>query len=91
MIVSQRPYIYISFLLTTAAAEDMYVYYYQRKMEALQIVRDNMIDPDDWIIDGYTIAYFFSPCECKDMGIWFVGEGVCPRCEEIEHVDGDKL
>ena len=30
---------------TTAAAGDMYVYDCQRKMEALQIVRDNMLDP----------------------------------------------
>ena len=58
---------------------------------ALQIVRDNMIDPDDWIIDSFTISSFFEPCECKDMGIWFVGEGMCPRCEEIEYIDRDEL
>ena len=60
-------------------------------MEALQIVRDNMIDPEEWIIDGYTISCFFSPCEHQEMGIWFVGEGMCPRCAEIEYVDKDKL
>ena len=61
------------------------------KMEALQIVRDNMIDPEDWIIDSYTISCLFSPCECKEIGIWFVGEGMCRRCEEIEYVDKDTL
>ena len=60
-------------------------------MEALQIVRDNMLDPEEWITDSYTIACFFSPCKCKDIGIWFVGEGFCPHCEEIGHVDRDEL
>ena len=60
-------------------------------MEALKLVRDNMLDPEDWRIDGYTIACFFEPCECKDMGIWFVGEGLCDRCQEIEYVDKDRL
>ena len=60
-------------------------------MEALQIVRDNMIDPDDWIIDSFTISSFFVPCECKDMGICFVWDGMCPRCEEIEYIDRDEL
>ena len=60
-------------------------------MEAMQIVRDNMIDPKDWIIDAYTIFCFFSPCECTEMGIWLVGDGMCPRCEEIGDVDKDRL
>ena len=69
----------------------MYVYYCQRKMEALQIVRQNMIDEDDWILQAYTITCFFEPCICKDMGIWFVGDGLCPRCEEIEYIDRHEL
>ena len=60
-------------------------------MEALQIVRDNMIDPDDWRIDAYTLACFFSPCVCKEMGIWYAGQGICERCEEIEYVDRAEL
>ena len=54
-------------------------------MEALRVVLEN-IQPDDEI-DGYTISCFFSPCECKEMGIWFVGEGMRNRCEEVEYVD----
>ena len=61
-------------------------------MEVLKIVRDNMIDPEqDWIIDGYTISCFFSPCECKEMGYSIVGDAICERCEEIEYVDKDIL
>ena len=60
-------------------------------MEALRIVRDNMIDPDDWWIDKYTIACFFSPCECKELGICFVGDGMCEPCEEIEYVNKDEI
>ena len=60
-------------------------------MEVLQIVRDNMLDPEEFIIDKYTISCFFSMCECKDLGIWFVGQGLCDRCEEIEYVHKDDL
>ena len=60
-------------------------------MEALKLVRDNMLDPEDWRIDGYAIACFFDPCICKDMDIWFVGDGLCPRCEEIEYIDRHEL
>ena len=53
-------------------------------MEALQIVRNNMLDPDqDWIIDTYTISLFFQSCECKEMGYSIIGDAICPRCEEI--------
>ena len=51
--------------------------------EALRIVRDN-IQPDE-TIDDYTIFCYFAPCVCKEMGIWFVGEGMCTRCDEIEY------
>ena len=60
-------------------------------MEVLQIVRDNMLDPEEFIIDKYTISCFFSLCECKDLGIWFVGQGLCDRCEEIEYIDRNDL
>ena len=60
-------------------------------MEVLQIVRDNMLDPEEFIIDKYTISCFFSMCECKDLGIWFVGQGLCDRCEEIEYIDRNDL
>jgi len=61
-------------------------------MEALKIVRDNMIDPEqDWIIDGYTISCFFCPGECKEMGYSIIGDGICPRCEEVEYVNKDML
>ena len=61
-------------------------------MEALKIVRDNMIDPEqDWIIDGYTIFCFSCPCECKEMGYSIIGDGICRRCEEVEYVDKDRL
>ena len=53
-------------------------------MEAMQIVRRNMLGPEEWIIDAYTISCFFSPRKCKDVGIWFVGEGLFPRREEVE-------
>ena len=60
-------------------------------MEALKIVRDNMLDPEECIINRYTIHIFFSPCECKDLGIWFVGDGLCDRCEEKEYVHRDDI
>ena len=50
---------------------------------ALRIVREN-IQPDEEI-DSYTIFCYFAPCECKEMGIWFVGGGLCTRCDEIEY------
>ncbi len=61
------------------------------KRLALKIVRDNMIDPDDWIIDSFTISSFFEPCECKEMGIWHVGQGLCDRCADIEYIDRAEL
>ena len=61
-------------------------------MEALKIVRENMLDPDqDWIIDAYTLFCFLSHCQCKEMGYSIIGDGICPRCEEIEYVDKDRL
>ena len=50
---------------------------------ALRIVREN-IQPNERI-DDYTIFCFFCPLVCKEMGIWFVGEGLCTRCDEIEY------
>ena len=79
------------YIKITAAAEDVYVYYYQRKREALQIVRDNKLDHEDWIIDAYTIQCFFETSECKDLRIYFVEDGLCPRCQEREYVDKDML
>ena len=61
-------------------------------MEALKIVRDNMLDPDqDWIIDAYTRFLLFSPCQCKEMGYSIIGDLICTRCEEVEYVDKDRL
>ena len=60
-------------------------------MEALQIVRDNMLDPDDWIIDRFTIDLYFSLCECKDLGLCFVRGGLCERCEEIQYIDRNDI
>ena len=59
-------------------------------MEALKIVRDNMLD-EDYIIDKYTISCFFWPCECKDLGICFVRGALCDRCQEIEYVHKDDI
>ncbi len=57
-----------------------------RKMErALRIVRDN-IQPDERL-DDYTIFCYFAPCVCKEMGIWFVGEGMCTRCDELAYCE----
>ena len=55
----------------------------QQTRLALQIVRDNMLDPEDWIIDSYTISCFFELRECKDVGIWFVGGGACVHVAKI--------
>ena len=59
-------------------------------MEALQIVRENMLD-EDYMLDEYTISCFFWPCACKDMGFWSVGDGLCDRCQEIEYVHKDDI
>ena len=60
-------------------------------MEAPKIVRDNMLDPEECIIDKYTISSFFSPCECKDLGLCFVRGALCDRCEEIQYIDRNDI
>ena len=37
------------------------------------------------------LPVFLNHAICKDMGIWFVGDGLCPRCEEIEYIDRHEL
>ena len=55
-----------------------------RKMaRALRIVRDNL--QLDELIDDYTIFCYFAPCQCKVMGFWFIGEGLCTRFDEIKY------
>ena len=51
----------------------------------MRIARDNL-QPDE-LIDNHTIFCYFIPCYCKEKGFWFVGEGLCTRCEEIEHCE----
>ena len=70
---------------------NIYIYIIIEQMEAMRIVRDNIQPDEDDKIHEYTISCFFSPCECKEMGIWFVGEGMYDRCEEIEYVNKDML
>ena len=56
---------------------------------ALRIVREN-VQPDEQI-DNYTIYCFFAPCVCKEMGIGFIGEGMCTRCDELAYSEINEL